>query len=81
MSGSIEAHAKLDDIVESCYPDYPFASDETRLEYLFKLYEKMTMNKKKGIMSLVIIMTIGSKYKHHDFSVVNLIHKTMLLGA
>ena len=31
-------------------------------------------------MSLVIIMTIGGKYEHHDFSVVNLIHKTMLLG-
>ena len=36
-----EAHAKLDDIVESCYPGYPFASDEARLECLFKLYEKM----------------------------------------
>ena len=40
-----EAHAKLDDIVESCYPGYPFASDEARLECLFKLYEKMTKNK------------------------------------
>ncbi|MBQ6209318.1 MAG: class I SAM-dependent DNA methyltransferase [Prevotella sp.] len=37
-----EAHAKLDDIVESCYPGYPFATDEARLECLFKLYEKMT---------------------------------------
>ena len=37
-----EAHAKLDDIVESCYPGYPFASDEARLECLFRLYEKMT---------------------------------------
>ena len=37
-----EAHEKLDDIVESCYPGYPFASDEARLECLFKLYEKMT---------------------------------------
>jgi len=37
-----EAHTKLDDIVESCYPGYPFASDEARLECLFKLYEKMT---------------------------------------
>ena len=36
-----EAHEKLDDIVESCYPGYPFASDEARLECLFKLYEKM----------------------------------------
>ena len=40
-----EAHARLDDIVESCYPGYPFASDEARLECLFKLYEKMTANK------------------------------------
>ncbi len=40
-----EAHEKLDDIVESCYPGYPFASDEARLECLFKLYEKMTKNK------------------------------------
>lgn len=40
-----EAHEKLDDIVESCYPGYPFASDEARLECLFKLYEKMTANK------------------------------------
>jgi len=36
-----KAHAKLDDIVESCYPGYPFASDEARLECLFKQYEKM----------------------------------------
>jgi hypothetical protein len=40
-----EAHTKLDDIVESCYPGYPFASDEARLECLFKLYEKMTKAK------------------------------------
>ncbi|MBR3110632.1 MAG: class I SAM-dependent DNA methyltransferase [Prevotella sp.] len=40
-----KAHAKLDDIVESCYPGYPFASDESRLECLFKLYEKMTSGK------------------------------------
>lgn len=40
-----EAHAVLDDIVESCYPGYPFTNDEVRLECLFKLYEKMT-NKK-----------------------------------
>lgn len=37
-----EAHAALDDIVDSCYPGYPFANDEARLECLFKLYEKMT---------------------------------------
>ena len=39
------AHERLDGIVESCYPGAPFASDEARLECLFKLYEKMT-NKK-----------------------------------
>lgn len=37
-----EAHDRLDDIVESCYPGAPFANDEERLECLFKLYEKMT---------------------------------------
>jgi hypothetical protein len=36
---------EVDDIVESCYPGYPFASDEARLECLFKLYEKMTSAK------------------------------------
>ncbi|WP_300770996.1 hypothetical protein [uncultured Bacteroides sp.] len=34
-----------DDIVESCYPGYPFSNDEARLECLFKLYEKMTKTK------------------------------------
>lgn len=38
----LDAHHRLDDVVESCYPGYPFASDEARLECLFKLYEKMT---------------------------------------
>jgi hypothetical protein len=40
-----EAHATLDDIVDSCYPGYPFANDEARLECLFKLYEKITKKK------------------------------------
>ena len=40
-----EAHARLDDIVDSCYPGYPFANDDARLECLFKLYEKMTAKK------------------------------------
>ena len=39
------AHERLDDIVESCYPGYPFATDEARLECLFKMYEKMTAKK------------------------------------
>jgi type II restriction/modification system DNA methylase subunit YeeA len=42
----LAAHKKLDDIVESCYPGYLFANDEARLECLFKMYEKMTKNKK-----------------------------------
>lgn len=41
-----EAHEELDAIVESCYPGAPFPNDEARLECLFKLYEKMTANKK-----------------------------------
>lgn len=36
------AHEHLDDVVESCYPGYPFPSDEARLECLFKMYERMT---------------------------------------
>lgn len=39
------AHERLDDIVESCYPGYPFATDEARLECLFKMYEKMIAKK------------------------------------
>ncbi|MBN2640352.1 MAG: class I SAM-dependent DNA methyltransferase [Victivallales bacterium] len=37
-----EAHHQLDLAVERCYRSKPFESDEERLEYLFKLYEKMT---------------------------------------
>lgn len=37
-----EAHHRLDLAVERCYRAEPFASDEERLECLFKLYVKMT---------------------------------------
>lgn len=37
-----EAHRRLDLVVERCYRSEPFASDEERLECLFKLYVKMT---------------------------------------
>ena len=37
-----EAHHRLDLAVERCYRPEPFASDEERLECLFKLYVKMT---------------------------------------
>jgi hypothetical protein len=36
-----EAHRQNDIIIEKCYRSTPFKSDEERLEYLFKLYEKM----------------------------------------
>lgn len=36
-----QAHYALDLAVDSCYPGAPFASDEERLEVLFKMYEKM----------------------------------------
>ncbi|MDD6836868.1 MAG: class I SAM-dependent DNA methyltransferase, partial [bacterium] len=40
-----EAHERLDQLVESCYPGYPFANDEARLECLFTMYEQMTASK------------------------------------
>jgi len=39
--GLREAHHQNDIIIEKCYRSTPFTSDEERLEYLFKLYEKM----------------------------------------
>lgn len=43
-----QAHHALDLLVESCYQDTPFESDEERLECLFKLYEKMTKKENKS---------------------------------
>lgn len=40
-----EAHRVVDDLVDSCYPGYPFADDEARLECLFKMYERMIEKK------------------------------------
>ncbi len=39
------AHRVLDAKVERCYRPEPFATDEERLEYLFKAYERMTKKK------------------------------------
>lgn len=39
-----EAHQALDEAIERCYRLQPFSSDAERLEYLFKLYEKMIAN-------------------------------------
>ena len=44
--GLKEAHHKNDLAVERCYRSTPFSSDEERLEYLFKLYEKMIQEEK-----------------------------------
>ena len=41
--GLKEAHAELDKAVEQCYRLQPFTSDTERLEYLFKMYEEMTL--------------------------------------
>ncbi len=45
--GLREAHHQLDLAVERCYRSKPFESDEERLEYLFKLYEKMIAEENK----------------------------------
>ena len=44
--GLKEAHNQNDLAVERCYRSTPFSSDEERLEYLFKLYEKMIQEEK-----------------------------------
>ena len=36
------AHHQLDLIVDSCYRDRPFADENERLEWLLKLYGKMS---------------------------------------
>ena len=45
--GLKQAHENLDLYIESIYRDKPFSSDEERLEYLFKLYEKMIKEEKQ----------------------------------
>ncbi|AJJ47393.1 class I SAM-dependent DNA methyltransferase [Francisella tularensis subsp. novicida] len=44
-AGLREAHHRLDLAIEQCYRKKPFESDEERLEYLFKMYEKMVNEK------------------------------------
>ena len=46
--GLREAHRLNDLAVERCYRSKPFESDEERLEYLFKLYEKMIAEEKEN---------------------------------
>ena len=45
--GLKKAHENLDLYIESIYMDKQFSSDEERLEYLFKLYEKMIKEEKQ----------------------------------
>jgi hypothetical protein len=45
--GLLDAHFQLDLAVECCYRSKPFESDEERIEYLFKLYEKMIEEEKR----------------------------------
>jgi hypothetical protein len=42
------AHHQLDLAVERCYRSKPFANDEERLEFLFKLYEQMIAKEKEN---------------------------------
>jgi hypothetical protein len=44
--GLREAHRANDLVIEKCYRARPFESDEERLEFLFKLYEKMIEEEK-----------------------------------
>jgi triphosphoribosyl-dephospho-CoA synthetase len=46
--GLREAHRQNDEIIEKCYRSTPFKSDEERLEYLFKLYERMIEEEKNA---------------------------------
>ncbi|MNR47674.1 hypothetical protein D3C85_1668050 [compost metagenome] len=52
--GLREAHRLNDLAVERCYRSKPFESDEERLEYLFKLYEKMIAEEKEKEVSLKV---------------------------
>jgi type I restriction-modification system DNA methylase subunit len=40
----IKAHNELDKAVDLCYRPQPFSSNVKRMEFLFKLYEKYTLN-------------------------------------
>ena len=45
--GLKKTHQNLDFAIERCYRSKPFANDEERLEYLFKMYEEMTSKEVK----------------------------------
>lgn len=61
--GLREAHRANDEVIEKCYRARPFENDEERLEFLFKLYEKMIEEEKyKG--SLFEVQKKTKKRKH-----------------
>ena len=39
----LKTHQQLDRAVDRCYRPEPFSSDRHRVEYLFALYEKITV--------------------------------------
>ncbi|MGY2909228.1 DNA methyltransferase [Bradyrhizobium sp. URHC0002] len=43
----LRAHTDLDLVVDRCYRAKPFGTDEERLEFLLRLYEKMTLPKEE----------------------------------
>jgi len=52
--GLREAHHNLDLAVDRLYRSKPFASDEERLEHLFKLYEEMTRPSLKAMAGTAV---------------------------
>jgi hypothetical protein len=40
----LKAHQSLDKLVDKCYREAPFASEPKRIEFLFELYEKYTVD-------------------------------------
>ena len=66
--GLKEAHRLNDEAVERCYRIKPFNSGEERLEYLFKLYEKMIQKEKeKGTLFETKELTVfeNSEIRRH----------------
>ena len=59
--GLREAHRLNDLAVERCYRSKPFESDEERLEYLFKLYEKIIAEEEKNKVKAKTKKTVKTK--------------------
>ncbi len=61
--GLREAHRDNDIAIEKCYRPTPFKSDEDRLEYLFKLYERMVAEEQEKDSLFKTINTTKKKRK------------------